>query len=71
MVNFGPTSDLGALVAELQAAMDSGELTPGDQSAYQSLLGAVMVLRDARRHGVPDDLAIRVLRTLITAIEEE
>lgn len=71
MVDFGTTEDLGALVAELREAIDSGNLTPSQQSLYESLLGMIMLMRDARRSGVPDEITLKAMRRALDQIEVE
>ncbi|MFQ5523684.1 MAG: hypothetical protein ACE5F5_08910 [Acidimicrobiia bacterium] len=71
MVDFGTTEDLGALVAELREAIDSGNLTPSQRSLYESLLGMIMLMREARLAGVPDEITLKAMRRALDQIEVE
>jgi len=62
MVDFGTTEDLGAMLAELQESIDSGHLTPEQESLHKTFLSLVTVMRDARLAGMSDGITFEALR---------
>lgn len=62
MVDLGATEDLGALVAELQEAIDGGELTAEQEPQYRFFLGLATTIRDARLAGIADEMIVEALK---------